>query len=492
MSERAQSQSSPRLDAPPGGTLQQFHELFARVTPTIDQPATRAQGTEPPPLAEAALPGGAASDGSSGGRALAAHFAALFGPPASAEGVPQPLAEAATERMEAPVHAPVGAPMHAPIGAPGHASQDARRASQPASEPRAPLQERKRRVELALPDVEANVQTWTLIGPAGAGKTSLVAAFDAACFARDDGDGELSIAWTRDGGHVDRLQQAGQRWIARDVAPASTAQATAYSFELTVERPRRWFRPSTPVVRQLRCSEEPGQAMFPASEDPAEPVAPHRIGELSRATSLVIAVDATRLCAATIEASLPSLLDRISSSRPGERGWRSTSRWLPGALGRRGPSTIRRTRLVARRVLILLTKIDLLADCLAQRSRDLGAPLSVAEAARALDPIALAFQVLGPRCVRRLYHALGRDADLAIGTSSACGFSPDGARTFHRWADGRSTQERVQAWEPFGVREALRFLATGHLGATLHRVDASELEATTSLPFLFSSQGVTP
>lgn len=466
MSEGARlSATSAEVPAGAGGVLKEFHALFARVAPTTEDAAAAVHA--PPGLPASAQIPGLAPD---------SRDLKQSGDSSSAQSVPQALADAPTEPMPVP-----GAALVETSAASARRSQ------------RQPAIERKRRSEPAPQRAEANVQSWALIGPPGAGKTSLVAAFDAACFGKSDGDGELSISWLREGGQADRVQQTGQRWIGHGVEPSSTREPTAYSFELMLGRPARWLRTATPVIRQLRCKEEPGQSLFATAPFPMNEdgdAAGRRLAELANASSLILAVDATRPCAATLEATLPGLLDRISSSRPGERGWAGAAGWMPAVLRGSAPPSIRRTRLAARRLLVLLTKIDLLAEPLARRR---GASASIEEAARTLDPVALAFQVLGPRCMRRLFHSLGRDAELAIGVSSACGFSPDGAEGFPRWSQGRSAHERIRAWEPFGVREALRFLATGALGATVQRIDARDLETTATMPFpSFLSPGAQP
>jgi hypothetical protein len=422
------------------GALRKFHELFAQMESGEAEPLGG-----PPPDRSRGFPGTA---------------------PAFVEEVPS--ASSVGSSLDSPLAAMIDVPALPP----------------PAASP-SPALQRKPRAPPSVHTFEPTTQSWAMVGPTGAGKTCLLAAFDAACFAdakHEEGiEGSLAISWHREGGRVDALQHAAHRWIALGEGAPSTHEVSSYSFELAVGRPRRWLVGSAPMVRQLRCYEAPGSLLFPddpKGEAPDELVR-RQIAELTTASALILVVDATRPCASAIESSLPGLLDRVASSRPAEvphlaRFARSADR-----------SSRRRKRLAARRLLVLLNKVDVLAEHyvrLADRNAGAGEILSAVDAASALDPLPLAMEVIGARCIRRLHRALSRDAELAIGVTSASGFSPDGAEPLAQWSRGRTEDERMRAWAPFGVREALRFLSTGRLGPSLHRVTEDDLGTEDPIP----------
>lgn len=322
-------------------------------------------------------------------------------------------------------------------------------------------------------------QTCVLVGPTGAGKTSLLASLDAACFDEGARGERLAIFWNRQSDAADLLQRAARQWIGFGDSPSSTATSTAYSVELTSSRRPSLLRRSAMKVTQLRFVEEPGQHLFPASSDAKEHEAPtltlRQQVELAGATTLVLVVDASRQCGATVEATLPSLLDRLASSRPGERLGRRPGGGILSRVGLfSGRAAPRRNRLGVKRLLLLLNKVDVIANAEASAQRAAGEAVSALAVARALDPIGLALEVVGARCLRRLRRSVGADADFAIGVVSASGFYRESGEAFSA-SNVRSPDERLQAWAPFGVGDALRFVALGRCGPTIQPITEAEL-----------------
>ncbi len=324
-------------------------------------------------------------------------------------------------------------------------------------------------------------QTCALIGPPGAGKTSLLAALDAACLA-EGADGEaMALVWNRQSDAADLLQRAARHWIDLDEALPPTTTSTTYAVELTSVHRSPLLERRSMRVTQLRLLEEPGHVLFPArldEERAAPPLTSRQHGELSHATTLVLAVDAGRRCAATLEATIPNLLDRLAKAQPGERLDRSCSSGLLARVGLRSRRPApRRSRLGVKRMLLLLTKIDVLASTAAHAQRATGEQVSALAVARALDPVGLALEVVGARSLRRLRRALGAEADFAVGLVSASGFHAKSGAPFSSWSATRSPDERAQVWAPFGVADALRFLAHGRCGPTVQPITEEELAA---------------
>lgn len=337
-------------------------------------------------------------------------------------------------------------------------------------------------------------QTCVIFGPSGAGKTSLLATLDAACYADSPDHGGLSAVWDRRNDDADRLQREGRQWIAFDIPTSPTSSSTTYPLELTTRRITPLLRRSTMKVHQLRCIDLPGDQLCAplvplrngtTSSTPTTPLlAPGRRNELTDATSLLLVVDATRPHSATLDASLAGVLDRLASSCPGEQPRQSLAARLLGRLGLRLERIApRRTRLSVKRVLLLLSKVDVLAAAMADQHRcSTGEEVSALAIAQSLDPLGLALELLGLRCLMTLHRAIGTDADFAIGACSASGFCPESGEAFLRWSPGRSPDERLRTWTPFGVNDALHFLAFGTCAGGLHRVTDEDLAEDCHLP----------
>jgi hypothetical protein len=121
------------------------------------------------------------------------------------------------------------------------------------------------------------------------------------------------------------------------------------------------------------------------------------------------------------------------------------------------------------RVLLLLSRIDLLchevsASRSATRSRlDDWLTRSSEGFAHAIDPPAQMVEMLGASALKAILDVLRPGASLAVGLASAGGFDAEGRTLLD--AGGRpripDASLALRRWRPFGIREALLFLATG-------------------------------
>jgi hypothetical protein len=322
-----------------------------------------------------------------------------------------------------------------------------------------------------------------LIGPPSAGKTCLLAALEPACYAGPlDDDGQLSL---RHGFSVDGqslLSRYAVDWIARDEDPPLTLSCLDYRLEVAVQVRRPGFRP-TQRVTTIHCTDSPGSLLFPERDAHVDAAMRNRLLKQAKAaTSIILTVDSTACSAERVERQLRPILDsitRLSDDEMPQGSWRRFLRWLPLQ-----PQEGRRVPLATSRFLILLTQIDKLAHLLSQRLGEQGLDVSPLAVANAIDPIALALELIGERNLRRIWSVMGRRARLAVGVSSARGFLRDSSgQTFTEWSAGRDAQERLGAWSSFGVYEALRFITTGRCGGPVKRVhDLSELVRERALP----------
>jgi hypothetical protein len=322
-----------------------------------------------------------------------------------------------------------------------------------------------------------------VIGPPGAGKTCLLAALEPACYTGPlDEDGQLNLChgFSVDGQSV--LSRYAADWIARDEQPPSTPSCLTYTLEVATQRRRLGLRGAQRVTT-IQCTDSPGNVLFPELDDPLDEAERNRLlMQAKKATSIILMVDATSSSAELIERQLRPILDHITSPADDENPpglWRRL-------LHRLSPRTQagRRFPLATSRFLILLTQIDKLAHTLAQQLGAQDVDISPLAVAKAIDPVALASELIGESNLRRIGSVMGHRARLAVGVSSARGFLRDsGGQTFAEWSTGRAAQERLGAWNSFGVYEALRFIATGRCGGPIKRVhDLNELVRERALP----------
>jgi hypothetical protein len=149
-------------------------------------------------------------------------------------------------------------------------------------------------------------------------------------------------------------------------------------------------------------------------------------------------------------------------------------------------------RLRATRLLLLLTKIDSLADRFLDASRESleflrdkgqdtlalevlgGGQVSARRLAEMLDPVDTARALLGQATVSMVRRSLEDHAEMAIGVCSSTGFYDDGQSFWNnstnggpRLQPGASPDDAFRSWSPFGVKEMVLFLLTGRYGRTI-------------------------
>lgn len=322
---------------------------------------------------------------------------------------------------------------------------------------------------------DAVEESCVFVGPSGAGKTCTLAAISAACYV-DPVDPDCVMSVLNDA-RLDAhnfLAQSAVGWIGRDAPPPPSELRRSYKVEVSTRVTGRGLRPARLVVTTLRCTDGRGGTLFPGRHDvrrglvAADDDLDAMLSEAAAATTLVLVVDSTRPAVELVETHLPRLLDRIARWRsdelpqgPSVRALRWLGLGQPLAAPRRG-------HLRARRVLLLLTKIDALALEVARGfGRHGPSPLTIAER---LDPVALALELLGERTLRRIHRALGARADFVVALTSASGFHRPTGQTFIEWSRDQAPASRLKAWAPFGLHEALLYISTGRRHGPVHPV----------------------
>jgi len=300
-----------------------------------------------------------------------------------------------------------------------------------------------------------------LLGPSGAGKSSFLSALLRACQGDIQGGFSLSLF---PGEALAELAGEAARFVAGGSnAITPTKEPVSYDFQLDVRAPGS----NDPLSLEVVTRELPGRELFGPPEGEPPPLSRSTQARLwlqaaRRASCLILCVDSMATDRLRWEILLPQLVESlaVSSGRLIDRLSRSGQSDLPPVLSpkRQLPYT---------RILVLLTKIDeactaatsailsqgppapepispVLAN-LARRPRDL---------AEKLDPIRMVEDRFGTALLGQLRAAAAPEVRLAVGLASAWGFGGSAATRTR----GASALER---WSPFGIREALLFLATG-------------------------------
>jgi hypothetical protein len=325
----------------------------------------------------------------------------------------------------------------------------------------------------------AREESCIMIGPSGAGKTCILAALDPACYASPvDDSRQLGLRYDFTFERQSPLSRYAVDWVADGQPPPATENCYDFMLKFT-QSVRKLFRSPQLAVTTIHCTDSPGGVLFPTRADldvsrVDVQTRERLLAQAALATSIVLVIDSTAPACDLIELHLRSILDRIVSSPSREELPQPLRiRILDGIWPQRRSRADRRIFLPTSRFLILLTKIDRLALKLSQQLKKQGVDASPLAVANAIDPVALACELIGERNLRRIWAVMRRQARLAVGISSVTGFVRDEeGQTFLDWCDGRDAEERLDAWTSFGVYEALRFITTGQCGGPVQQVHA--------------------
>jgi hypothetical protein len=303
----------------------------------------------------------------------------------------------------------------------------------------------------------------TIIGPSNAGKTTFLVALQQACL--QSGEDEFDLDFLADNEQTLQLLRLASDLLFDGLPMASSSEVVTYAFRVQ--------------VKDRRCSDPEFDCSMCVTDGPGGHLLPQERGARGRdssewdsliaaargAHSLVLCVDASAPQLAALYCGLPEL---ITAMKQGER------------------------RLPHRRVLLLLTKIDLIIDAFVHSARgsqqdrmrpgrvDAGYQES-ATIARMLSPLGQAEALLG-KIVEMIRAGVRSDAVFAVGACSALGLQALQTASRRKRGGLPSVAERLATWSPFGVREALLFLAAGDIRHPIERVPPRGQRAMTLIP----------
>lgn len=348
---------------------------------------------------------------------------------------------------------------------------------------------------------------YALIGPTKSGKTTLLTAIERAC--QLPGDDNLDFVFTPNEKTSLLIRNAYRRIAGKEISVGATRDVHDFPFRvgLTCESGRFWS-PDIEADMDVVMSDGPGGHLFPVQALDAESESFRRkmVQRVSGAEAIVLCVDATNCDLTLLDSELARLFAETTTVREIEHPIRlkdqmqgrfgNPLRDLKGRLdvslgkksrrrshsprslngngngrGANGNGTRVRQQqfLAADRFLLLLTQIDKVCDGFPNEI----VPLDVANM---IDPIAQARHLLGPFFLNRIFKAISPNGQVAVGICSAMGFHPDTGTPFANrvgtpfsWSSELGN-EVLRSWTPFGVRDALYFMATGNCRGTVREL----------------------
>jgi energy-coupling factor transporter ATP-binding protein EcfA2 len=343
----------------------------------------------------------------------------------------------------------------------------------------------------AMPDPIAQAPgRAVIIGPSGSGKTNLLLAMHQACHCEKPGDPELDFV--HENSAMAELIQHSIHMMLDDAVLRSSTGPLRYDFSVAVrdgKEPEQHL--SVQIHDGLGGALFPGEAQGPIEQTEVQKWQDAMIQAARQADSLVLCVESIR-SPRLLFLHLPLLIQKMlveqtiaRSSAPPPlwlTAWRRISKQNTEPLP---PQRFVLNRLPFRRVLVLLTKVDQLAASTIEQIGRRDRFMSQQTAARLtslMDPIECAREIVGVSSLRGLLSSMRPDANLAVALSSGGGFRSDtGTPLLDRQGrvNAASTTERehlLSRWRPYGIREAIYFLASGRESGTLRVLKREHLQ----------------
>lgn len=324
-----------------------------------------------------------------------------------------------------------------------------------------------------------------IMGPTKVGKTMLLAAIQRAC--HQPGLDDFKLRFVAEGNTGSKLSKVAVDIIKERQANLplgtganeKTKEEAEYPFWIHATLPKSAFRmqPATHSVHMV-VNDGPGGALFPAENlklsFDIEKWQEKLVRDGLDASSIILCVDATKPSADLLESYLPDIIGRMSRVRQFSEPvpW---LRRLYNRVRRVGAPTVNTYSgrcLNVNKFLLLLTKVDLICE----NVREVNESYTPERAARMLNPVEQARNLLGVHLLNTIHDALAPGAKFAVGVTSAWGFSPISKAPFASadglpgTAPGETGDDILLDWMPFGIRDAMFFIATGECRGTVRRI----------------------
>jgi len=313
-----------------------------------------------------------------------------------------------------------------------------------------------------------------MIGPSASGKTTLLTAIKRACdLPSHDG---LNLEFIPGKATAVLIKSAIDRIIDRKEGHQATRGTHQYPFEIHVngKAPNFW---SAPLETDLHVVMNDGGGEYILPQDDDDDVVRRQfraemIDAALKANSIILCIDVTKPGNTLLEKELA--ISFAEMARPVVFRTRSHwSAWVSKRLRRRpAPQPRSRTKrcLNVERFLLLLTQVDKLCY---QLTPSFDRTIRFAEM---IDPVEQARDLLGVPVMKTIQTMLKPGARFAVGVISAMGFHPVTGDPFAD-VDGRplnlaseSGEDILRRWTPYGIRDAIYFLATGECRGAVKEV----------------------
>jgi hypothetical protein len=339
-------------------------------------------------------------------------------------------------------------------------------------------------------ETAAPAQPCVMMGLVKSGKTTLLTAIKRACdLPSKDG---LKLEFIPGKATAEEIKTAIDKITGKERGHEATQKVKTFPFQVHVTaKPRNFWSAPLEETLDVLLSDGGGEYLLPSTTGfGLEDQRAELIRSALKATSLILCVDVTNPGAITLEKELPITFSEMAR----DERVRSTVHWTTKLKCKLASQPIPkgqlrfRKSLNADRFLLLLTQIDKISA---------GLPDSAGRAidfARQIDPIAQAKELLGVTTLATIRNFLKPSARFAVGIISAMGFNPisgapfadvDGT-PFNLHSEGGDSV--LRRWTPFGIRDAMYFLATGICRGTVKEMTIADLENTDEpLDFSYSS-----
>jgi hypothetical protein len=320
-----------------------------------------------------------------------------------------------------------------------------------------------------------------MIGPVAAGKTTLLTAIKRACDL-PSGDG-MDLEFIPEKPTAEKIKTAINKITNRDPGHEATGDVGHFPFEIHVNRnaPNFWS-PALEADLHMVMSDGGGEFLLPSGDDQdihRRQFREELVNAALKATSMILCIDVTKPDSTLLEKELAISFAEMARPYkfPSPVHWR-TRLW--SRLRRRPaprPNVRKKLCLNVDRFLLLLTQVDKLCH---QLPPTIERPVRFAEM---IDPVEQARDLLGIPVLKTIQNMLKPEARFAVGVISAMGFHPVTGDPFAD-VDGtplnlasESGEDILRRWTPFGIRDALYFLATRECRGTVKELTPAHLMA---------------
>ncbi len=316
-----------------------------------------------------------------------------------------------------------------------------------------------------------SVLACALIGPKGSGKTAFVASLGrAGIFSSLE---EIRVVPTGRASWLTEEALDNFRNGRTLVNPSSSKKS--YAFMVSDRATQRRRSP----YGQLALRDLPSRSLFSSEPRSHESTAMQRFDFEAAHTSqaLILFFDALKPRREDWQTALIRILDELSVSNSAsgrDRGSEDSRAHRSGF------------RLPRKRILILLSRVDLLCTDILQRGKAQGSlflkGLTPGRLALRLDPLAQAVERLGLKLLRTFLTVLGTKGEVAVALTSSGGFDPETGLSVldadgrpNNLSNGRGRSPSLDLWSPCGLLESIEWLLTGRAGAAIELVHAKAL-----------------